>query len=125
MERKFETQQILDSWIKSCKVVDDVDQEAKDVIIEALELKIAEEQGLLLRLQVKPEDRVWCLKQPDATEYYETEVTRIEIYNDSIWLCFKNGKARNIDYIGKTVFLTKEEAEKKLAEMKEVEHVYK
>lgn len=55
METLFTTQQVLESWNKSCKAIDDVDQEAKDIVREALELKIAEEQGLLLRLDSKDE----------------------------------------------------------------------
>lgn len=88
------------------------------------EYEIAEEQGLLLRLPCKVGDRVYVIVTvldygeigDKATKTYYITERKFELYMLSDY-----GK-----YVfGKTVFLTKEEAEQKLAEMKEVEHVYK
>lgn len=92
----------------------------------------AEEQGLLLRLPCKVGDTVWtnCRMQgwyfrlKDAP--YRTEVVFVGLNNSEEM----GGGLFNVEYenhghmmqfnfsdIGKTVFLTKEEAEQKLAEM--------
>ena len=84
----------------------------------------AEEQGLLLRLLCKIGDRVYAVTRDFISEY---TICSIETYNEGFffnWRCEK-GVYTNIrgftNYeIGKTVFLTKEEAEQALADMKGV-----
>lgn len=86
----------------------------------------AEEQGLLLRLTCKVGDTVWYIDDDDDDYPLELLVTKIEVEeNDYLRYharekdnCGKIGFIK--DDIGKTVFLTKEEAEQALAEMKEV-----
>ena len=77
-----------------------------------------EEKGLLLRLPCKIGDTVYAITRNFISEYL---IWSIEKYNEGFffnWRCEK-GIYKNIrgftDYeIGKTVFLTKEEAEKAL-----------
>lgn len=83
-----------------------------------------EEQGLLLKLPCKIGDMVYSITRNFISEYM---ICSIEKYNEGFffnWRCEK-GIYINVrgftDYdIGKTVFLTKEEAEQALAEMKGV-----
>jgi hypothetical protein len=124
MERLFTAQQVLESWNKSCKAIDDVDQEAKDIVREALELKIAEEQGLILRLPCPIGSTIWFVGNEFVNDYevrrYIVDETGIdcvqiakEIDGRDYWNSF------SIDDFGKTVFLTKEEAEQALKHMGE------
>lgn len=82
----------------------------------------AEEQGLLVRLPCKVGDIMFRINKGAKNPVIELTVTQIDIttrsYNLEVidrdcgeLMCFKND-------IGKTVFLTREKAEKKLEEMK-------
>ena len=91
------------------------------------EYEDCEEQGLLLRLPCKVGDTVWYIDEDDDDDYpLELLVTKIEVEeNDYLRYharekdnCGKIGFIK--DDIGKTVFLTKEEAEQALAEKKGV-----
>ena len=84
------------------------------------EYEDAEEQGLLLRLPVPIGTTVYPLAN-GTEEYIKTTITRYEIFEDSIWFTFANGLGGNIEDFGKYVFLTQEEAEQKLKEMKNKE----
>ena len=69
-----------------------------------------EEQGLLLRLPCKVRDRFWELNRANGIPHiYPRMVHRLS-------LC-----VYVLERLGKTAFLTKEEAEAALAKMKEVE----
>lgn len=126
MERLFTTQEVLESWDKSCKVHDDVDQEAKDIVRKALELKIAEEQGLLLRLPCEPEDKLYWISDEDEDFDYEP-IEEVEVaefsyngYSLQIWFADTHDKEYPIlpsVAIGNELFLTREE-EQKLSEMR-------
>lgn len=81
-----------------------------------------EEQGLLVRLPCKVGDIMFRINKGAKNPIIELTVTQINItrrsYNLEVidrdcgeLMCFKND-------IGKTIFLTREEAEKKLEEMK-------
>lgn len=81
-----------------------------------------EEQGLLVRLPCKVGDIMFRINKGAKNPIIELTVTQINItrrsYNLEVidrdygeLMCFKND-------IGKTVFLTRKEAEKKLEEMK-------
>lgn len=87
------------------------------------ELKICkdlEEQGLILRLPCKLGDTVYRLI-PTTYRHIESLMIREFVLTDK-GFCFRTEKT-NINYscadFGKTVFLTKEEAEQALAKMKE------
>ena len=72
----------------------------------------AEEQGLLLLLPCKVGDTVYVLT-PKKNDYIETDVKRIVVYDNDIEIvtCIC---VRSIKEIGKTVFFTREQAEKKI-----------
>ena len=69
-----------------------------------------EEQGLLLRLPCKVGDTVYCLNICDS----DLVINELRIRSLTTIVNFLENKA-----FGKTVFLTKEEAEAELAKMKE------
>ena len=86
---------------------------------ELKEIKDAEEQGLLLRLPCKIGDVAWAIRHYRGTAYAQKGFVS-EIYfakNMRLQIVVKN-VARG--EFGKKVFLTKEEAEQALAEMKGV-----
>lgn len=78
----------------------------------------AEEQGLLLRLPCKVGDTVYRCGDP-IKMVYEYDIQSIEIYDDEIIFVDNCSNEFTEKDIGKTVFLTREEAERKLKEMKE------
>lgn len=93
-----------------------------DVCKKLAEYEQLEEQGLLVRLPCKVGDIMFRINKGSKNPVIELTVTQIYIttrsYNLEVidrdygeLMCFKND-------IGKTIFLTREEAEKKLEEMK-------
>ena len=81
-----------------------------------------EEQGLLLKLPCPIGTTVYKF-EPTANsskKYIETIIKKYDVYENEIWFCFANGLGRNIKDFGKYVFLTREEAEAKLAELRGV-----
>ena len=79
-----------------------------------------EEQGLLLRLPVKVGDTVYAIRYGEENDFVVVETKIIEIRQNVNGIFFEpliSRKAYKIDDFGKTVFLTKEEAEQKLKEM--------
>ena len=97
----------------------------KDILPKMEKLKAyedAEEQGLLLHLPCKVGDRVWVLNKIKK-EIFPTRVEHIEyIVNDNLEFPLTKIKGEGFcvffDDFNKIVFLTKEEAEQKLAEMR-------
>ena len=89
------------------------------VVKELKQYRDAEEQGLLLRLPCKVGDVLWWIDAFGDLCSSEVNSMFIEQGIDGIvietWICNINGKE-----IGKTAFLTKEEAEQALAKMKDV-----
>ena len=93
-----------------------------ELLEELKSYKELEEQGLLVRLPCKVGDIMFRINKGAKNPIIELTVTQINIirrsYNLEVidrdcgeLICFKND-------IGKTIFLTREEAEKKLEEMK-------
>lgn len=73
-----------------------------------------EEQGLLLRLPCRVGTIVYVLQ---SDRIIKVIITRYDCFKDgSIWFCFNHGCGKSIAEFGKTVFLTREEAEVKLKE---------
>ena len=90
-----------------------------DIIDKLAEYEDAEEQGLLLRLPCKVGDTLYQVNG----EIGEHIVNAISIHPSKVIICTENyktgiGFSFDANRIGKRYFLTKEEAEKKLAEMK-------
>lgn len=77
-----------------------------------------EEQGLLLRLPCKVGETVWYIGDDDSI--YPVKIIEISILNSDMsynGYFMKCTYEFDINDFGKTVFLTKEEAEQKLKEM--------
>ena len=94
--------------------------EYKGLLLETLgKYEDAEEQGLLLRLPCKVGDTVWRIIIPD--NYIMSCDVEEFVYSNSLNIIirglFNIRRGLNINEIGKTVFLTKAEAEQKLKEM--------
>ena len=94
--------------------------QSHDLLKKLSKYRNLEEQGLLLKLPCKVGDTVYVLVPMVSKEstYREEIVSRFEIFTDSIWICFKNGLAKDIKQIGKTIFLTEQEAQAALEKMK-------
>lgn len=72
-----------------------------------------EEQGLLVRLPCKRGDKVWRICGPKKRKFVaERTVLSVTMYNPGEFEVFTNC----FDWLGKTVFLTREESEKALEE---------
>lgn len=110
-------------------------KDVAELLEELKSYKEAEEQGLLMRLPCKVGDTVWVVTSPinvfdecdEAAEYevYESYLSSVTYYtcgeqfriNAKVTNSFIVEYFRECDF-GKTVFLTREEAEKMLEEMK-------
>lgn len=93
----------------------------KSEIIEKLaDYEDAEEQGLLLRLPCKVGDTVYIVDEI-SNEFTGIDETKIsKIIHNGVFLSFifdRDSYGYSEGHFGKTVFLTKEEAEKALADM--------
>lgn len=97
----------------------------------------AEEQGLLLRLPCKVGDTVYCMfcrytkctSNNKEFDEYDCQGCQQDECDSKIEKYIQDMRAYSLDWIvtnlknfGKTVFLTKEEAEAKLKEMEGIEH---
>ena len=115
-ERKIECSVYCDECSQgtaNCKTV-------REMVKKLADYEDAEEQRLLLRLPCKVGDVVYRPVPKLYRTYTESVITEINIREKRI--SFKTDKGLNweIDTIGRTIFLTKEEAEQVLAEMKGV-----
>ena len=102
--------------------------EVMKVFDELISYRDAEEQGLLLRLPCKVGDKVWAITSTanySLGEYREVplkhpqekKIQSITITKNGLLYHVKDRTYSEQDF-GKTVFLTKEEAEQALADMK-------
>ena len=99
-------------WERACEP----DCEEIDAVYRKLkEYEDAEEQGLLLRLPCRVGTIVYVLQ---SDRIIKVIITRYDRFKDgSIWFCFNHGCGKSIAEFGKTVFLTREEAEARLREL--------
>lgn len=102
---------------------------ARYIVTRLAELEDLEEQGLLLRLPCKVGDTLYCItpyvKEPiiaahvlqmNIKQFYNKRIiVRIDVMNKMGESCYF------LDDIGKKIFLSREEAEGKLAEMEGAE----
>ena len=111
-------------------------EDIRKVLRKLAEYEDLEEQGLLLRLPCKVGDTVWVITSPfnvfEGIEYnenlrdecYESFISSVRFYKNSVQYRI-NAKVTNHfisayyyeQDFGKTIFLTKAEAEQKLKEM--------
>ena len=112
----------LKEYYDNCSECANQHNQLAEWLEELKSFKEAEKQGLLVRLPCKVGDIMFRINKDAKNPIIELTVTQIDItrrsYNLEVidrdcgeLMCFKND-------IGKTVFLTREEAEKKLEEMK-------
>ena len=90
--------------------------ETRIVLKKLCDYEDLEEQGLLVRLPCKVGDSAFIIVGKDISKQ---GIRKIEISDNGI--IFKTNRQKrifNVSEFGKTVFLTREEAEKKLEEMK-------
>ena len=79
-----------------------------------------EEQGRLVILPCKVGDTLYRLVPNLYRKYVEIKIAQFVINKNGIYFITDKGVSWSVDKIGKTVFLTKSEAEQKLVEMKVV-----
>lgn len=106
---------IPNSFISSADCAEKYEQVAK-WLKELKSYKEAEEQGLLVRLPCKVGDSVFIIVGKDVSKQ---GIRKIEISDNGI--IFKTNRQKrifNVSEFEKSVFLTREEAEKKLEKMK-------
>ena len=123
-------------WECECSRCDKPDDWKNECVKKLAEYETAEEEGRLVVLPCKVGDTVWVITHPfnvfddfdfyeeTQDEIYESYVSSVTFYNDSnqYRICAKETKQFIKAYFmerhfGKTVFLTREEAEKALKEM--------
>lgn len=130
-KREFECGEFCDSCSHGagdCKTIE-------NMIKKLATYEDLEEQGLLVILPCKIGDTVWVITHPmnvddsvysdENLQIFESYVSSVTIYDDSRQYRIHDKKTRNpiIAYFqdrdfGEFIFLTREEAEKKLEEMK-------
>lgn len=124
IENIIKTHRTVVEVLENENIDDDYDLSLDKCIIYGMEelkqYRIAEEQGLLLRLPCKVGDAVYCLMSA-KTKIVETSILWIEKHSNCLVFALAGGFGDVVlANLGETWFLTKEEAEQALAEMKEV-----
>ena len=99
-----------EDW-ENCKTID-------DVIDKLAEYEDLEEQGRLVILPCKVGDTLYRLVPNPYREYVEIKIAQFVINKNGIYFMTDKGVSWSADKIGKTVFLTKSEAEAKLKELR-------
>lgn len=111
---------------KLCKdICDDIECDCSKCELEKALEKLAdyedlEEQGLLVRLPCKVGEKLWCIVDSAIRELRVHHFDMPAFGTTDIVFRYADGfkLERFVGEIGKTVFLTREAAEKKLEEMK-------
>ena len=106
----------LKEYYDNCSECANQHNQLAEWLEELKSYKEAEEQGLLVRLPCKVGNSVFIIVGKDISRQ---GIRKIEISDNGI--IFKTNRQKrifNVAEFGKTVFLTREEAEKKLEEMK-------
>ena len=111
---------IPNSFISSADCAEKYEQVSK-WLKELKSYKEAEEQGLLVRLPCKVGEKLWCIVNSAIRELRVHHFDMPAFGTTDIVFRYADGfkLERFVGEIGKTVFLTREEAEKKLDEMNE------
>ena len=94
----------------------------KNLLLEKLgKYEDLEEQGGLLKLPCKVGDTLYRLVPNLYREYVEIKIAQFVISKSGIYFITNRGVHWNVNRIGKTVFLTREEAEARLKELRGAE----
>ena len=89
-----------------------------DALEKLAEYEDLEEQGRLVILSCKVGDMLYRLVPNLYREYVEIKIAQFVINKNGIYFTTDKGVSWSADKIGKTVFLTKSEAEAKLKELR-------
>lgn len=110
---------IPNSFISSTDCAEKYEQVAK-WLKELKSYKEAEKQGLLVRLPCKVGEKLWCIVNSTIRELRVHHFDMPAFGTMDIIFRYADGfkLERFVGTLGETVFLTREEAEKKLEEMK-------
>ena len=100
---------------KKCQYCDDKPDYEREGYNRLAELEDKIEQGKLLELACKKGDKVY---QADCVRIYELTVLGIRVFNNKFYY-ETQGVGFDNTAIGKSIFLTREEAEKRLKEIQE------
>lgn len=122
MERLTERERNVDgTGVAKEEITDGLLKPFADKILTKLaDYEDLEEQGLLVRLPCKVGEKLWCIVDSAIRELRVHHFDMPAFGTTDIVFRYADGfkLERFVGEIGKTVFLTREEAEKKLEEMK-------
>ena len=106
--------------LDNCKECSENYKKIAEYLEELKSYKDLEEQGLLVRLPCKVGEKLWCIVNGKINELRVHHFNMPAFGTTDIVFRYVDGfkLERFVGEIGKTVFLTREEAEKKLEEMK-------
>lgn len=90
----------------------------EDMVKKLADYENLEEQDRLVKLPCKVGDTLYRLVPNLYREYVEIKIAQFVINKNGIYFITNKGVSWSIDKIGKTVFLTKSEAEAKLKELR-------
>ena len=129
MERLTKISEIGNAYYPKCfkepccgmgECLDDKCNLMLDACEKLAEYEQLEEQGLLVRLPCKVGEKIWCIVNSAIRELRVHHFDMPAFGTTDIVFRYADGfkLERFVGEIGKTVFLTREEAEKKLEELK-------
>ena len=111
----------LKEYYDNCSECANQHNQLAEWLEELKSYKEAEEHGLLVRLPCKVGEKLWCIVDSAIRELRVHHFDMPAFGTTDIVFRYADGfkLERFVGEIGKTVFLTREEAEKKLEEMNE------
>lgn len=118
---KFDSNDSVENYMKAnCMECAEQHEKLAEWLEELKSYKEAEEQGLLARLPCKVGEKLWCIVDSAIRELRVHRFDMPAFGTTDIVFRYADGfkLERFVGEIGKTIFLTREEAEKKLEEMK-------
>ena len=109
----------LKEYYDNCSECANQHNQLAEWLEELKSFKEAEEQGLLVRLPCKVGEKLWCIVNSTIRELRVHHFDMPAFGTTDIVFRYADGFKldRFVGEIGKTVFITREEAEKKLEEM--------
>lgn len=109
---------VYTSYCDACHNSDCHCELVEDMIEKLAEYEDLEEQGRLIKLPCKVGDTLYRLVPNLYRKYVEIKIAQFVINENGIYFITNKGVSWSSGEIGKTVFLTKPEAEAKLKELR-------